>query len=223
MSILEVNNVSKSFGGVKANVDISMTVEKGKIFGLIGPNGSGKTTLFNSIVGTYPIDSGSIKLNINESPPTPKKSVNFGPGADLLMNQSNQKKMQSPKSDINLDDLNDIENINLAVLDPKKEARFKITRPSPYGERYKLFVIDKNTFEEKYNLEDYGISIIKEKDKIVVDNLKWNGEAKKSGFEMGDYISEFKIENSDRPSKIVVYPIAILSLIIFGYLNYRRK
>ena len=37
MSVLEVNNVSKSFGGVKANVDISMTVEKGKIFGLIGP------------------------------------------------------------------------------------------------------------------------------------------------------------------------------------------
>ena len=45
MSILEVNNVSKSFGGVKANVDISMSVEKGKIFGLIGPNGSGKTCL----------------------------------------------------------------------------------------------------------------------------------------------------------------------------------
>ena len=56
MSILEVNNVSKAFGGVKANVDISMSVEKGKIVGLIGPNGSGKTTLFNSIVGTYPID-----------------------------------------------------------------------------------------------------------------------------------------------------------------------
>ena len=50
MSILEVKNVSKSFGGVKANVDISMNVEKGKIVGLIGPNGSGKTTLFNSIV-----------------------------------------------------------------------------------------------------------------------------------------------------------------------------
>ena len=46
MSILEVNNVSKSFGGVKANVDISMSVDKGKIVGLIGPNGSGKTTLF---------------------------------------------------------------------------------------------------------------------------------------------------------------------------------
>ena len=65
MSILEVRNVSKSFGGVKANVDISMSVEKGKIVGLIGPNGSGKTTLFNSIVGTYPIDNGSIKFSID--------------------------------------------------------------------------------------------------------------------------------------------------------------
>ena len=66
MSILEINNVSKSFGGVKANVDISMFVEQGSIVGLIGPNGSGKTTLFNSIVGTYPIDQGSIKFDNTE-------------------------------------------------------------------------------------------------------------------------------------------------------------
>ena len=39
-----------------------MSVEQGSIVGLIGPNGSGKTTLFNSIVGTYPIDKGSIKV-----------------------------------------------------------------------------------------------------------------------------------------------------------------
>ncbi len=117
----------------------------------------------------------------------------------------------------------DINNINSVILDPKKEVRFKITRPSPYGERYKLFVIDKNFFEEEYNLEDYGISLVKEKNKIIVDNLKWNGQAKKSGFEMGDYISEFKIENSNRPSKLFVYPIAILFLLIFGYLNHRRR
>ena len=66
MSILEVNNVSKSFGGVQANVDVSMNVEQGSIVGLIGPNGSGKTTLFNSIVGTYPIDKGSIKFEGKE-------------------------------------------------------------------------------------------------------------------------------------------------------------
>ena len=66
MSILNVKNVSKSFGGVKANVDISMSVEQGSIVGLIGPNGSGKTTLFNSIVGTHPIDNGSIRFNEKE-------------------------------------------------------------------------------------------------------------------------------------------------------------
>jgi len=66
MSILEVKNVSKFFGGVKANVDVTMSVEQGSIVGLIGPNGSGKTTLFNSIVGTHPIDSGSIKFNGTE-------------------------------------------------------------------------------------------------------------------------------------------------------------
>ena len=66
MSILEVNSVSKFFGGVKANEDISLTVEQGSIVGLIGPNGSGKTTLFNSIVGTHPIDKGSIKFDGKE-------------------------------------------------------------------------------------------------------------------------------------------------------------
>mgnify|MGYP003323172085 FL=1 len=117
----------------------------------------------------------------------------------------------------------DITKINLIKLDSTKEIQIKITRPSLYGERYKLFVISKNTFEDKFTLEDYGITLMKQDDKVVVDNLKWNGEAKKSGFEMGDYISEFKIENSDRPSKNIVYPIAILLLVVFGYFNLKRK
>ena len=117
----------------------------------------------------------------------------------------------------------DINKIHLMKVDPNKEARFKVTRPSNYGERYKLFVIKKNTFETEYNLEQYGISLIREKNKVIVDILQWNGKAKKSGFETGDYISEFKIENADRPNKGIIYPIAILLLIIFGYLNSRRK
>ncbi len=60
--ILEVNNVSKAFGGVIANDDISIKIPEGKIIGLIGPNGSGKTTLFNSIVGSHPIDKGTIQF-----------------------------------------------------------------------------------------------------------------------------------------------------------------
>jgi len=117
----------------------------------------------------------------------------------------------------------DVYKINSLELDSTKEIQIKITRPSLYGERYKLFVIPKNTFEDKFTLEDYGVTLLKHDDKIVVDNLKWNGEAKKSGFEMGDYISEFKIENSNRPSKNIVYPIAIILLVIFGYFNSKRK
>ena len=64
--IVEVTNVSKSYGGVNANVNISMSVKTGSITGIIGPNGCGKTTLFNSIVGFHPIDSGSIKFDGEE-------------------------------------------------------------------------------------------------------------------------------------------------------------
>ena len=117
----------------------------------------------------------------------------------------------------------EVNKIHLMKLDFNKEARFKVTRPSNYGERYKLFVIKKNTFETEYSLEQYGISLIREDTKVIVDTLKWNGEAKKNGFETGDYISEFKLENSDRPNKGIIYPIAILLLIIFGYLNSTRK
>jgi len=117
----------------------------------------------------------------------------------------------------------DINKIHLIKLDFNKEARFKITRPSNYGERYKLFIIKKNSFKTDYSLEQYGIKIVREKKRVIVDTLQWNGQAKKSGFEIGDYISEFKIENVDRPNKGIIYPIAILLLIIFGYLNFRRK
>jgi hypothetical protein len=51
--------------------------------------------------------------------------------------------------------------------------------------------------------------------------VEW--KSKKSGFEMGDHISEFKIENSNRPNKNIIYPIAIFLLLIFGYLNSRRE
>ena len=64
--VLSIDKVYKYFGGVRANENISMQVEQGSIVGLIGPNGSGKTTLFNSIVGTHPIDKGSIKFDNKE-------------------------------------------------------------------------------------------------------------------------------------------------------------
>lgn len=65
-AIIEIDNVSKSYGGVVANRDVSLSVGEGGITGLIGPNGSGKTTLFNSVVGYHPIDAGSIRFEGQE-------------------------------------------------------------------------------------------------------------------------------------------------------------
>jgi branched-chain amino acid transport system ATP-binding protein len=61
-ALLEVRGVSKSFGGVSANVDISFDVAEGEILGLLGPNGAGKTSLFNSISGEVTPDAGEILL-----------------------------------------------------------------------------------------------------------------------------------------------------------------
>ena len=83
-------------------------------------------------------------------------------------------------------------------------------------------MIEKNTFNNQYDLKEYGIDLIKEENKIIVDTIKWNGNAKKSGIEMGDYITEFKIENSNRPNKKLVYPIALFLFLFFGDLNKRR-
>ncbi|MEH2532333.1 branched-chain amino acid transport system ATP-binding protein [Bradyrhizobium sp. AZCC 1588] len=65
-TVLDVQGVSKSFGGIRAVADASLTVGAGEIHALIGPNGAGKTTLFNLVSGLYPTDSGTIKLNGRE-------------------------------------------------------------------------------------------------------------------------------------------------------------
>ena len=109
------------------------------------------------------------------------------------------------------------------TFNPKKEVHIKVTRLTGYGERYKLFVIDKNKFQDDYKIENYGVNLIEQDNKLVVDKLDWKGEAKKSGIQMGDIISNFKIENPDRPNKAIIYPFALTFLLFFGYLNYRRK
>jgi branched-chain amino acid transport system ATP-binding protein len=63
MAILEIKHVSKFFGGLAANSDVSFDVPEGTVMGLIGPNGAGKTTLFNCITGYYPPSRGEILFN----------------------------------------------------------------------------------------------------------------------------------------------------------------
>ena len=62
MPILEVSSLTKQFGGLTANQDVTMDVEQGSITAVIGPNGAGKTTFFNMITGVYQPTSGDIKL-----------------------------------------------------------------------------------------------------------------------------------------------------------------
>ena len=63
MALLEVLNLTKTFGGLSANQDISFSVQEGELVGIIGPNGAGKTTLFNCISGFYPVSSGKVIFN----------------------------------------------------------------------------------------------------------------------------------------------------------------
>ncbi|WP_298754734.1 ABC transporter ATP-binding protein [uncultured Arcobacter sp.] len=64
--ILEIKNITKSFGGVVAINDTSFSINKNEIFGLIGPNGAGKTTMFNIITGNYKPTSGQVFLDGNK-------------------------------------------------------------------------------------------------------------------------------------------------------------
>ena len=114
-----------------------------------------------------------------------------------------------------------VDKLNTFEFDPKREVHIKVTRRTEYGDRYKLFVIEKDSFDKKFNFEEYGVNLINEDGRLTVDTLKWNGLAKKSGFETDDVISELKIENLNRPSKSIVYPFSFLLIAIFGYINFR--
>ncbi len=63
MAMLEVEGLTKAFGGVVANNAISFSVEKGEILGLIGPNGAGKSTVFELITGFIPADTGTVRFD----------------------------------------------------------------------------------------------------------------------------------------------------------------
>jgi branched-chain amino acid transport system ATP-binding protein len=73
--MLSIQEISKSFGALKALQDISFTVEKGNIHGIIGPNGSGKTTLFNCITGILKADSGRVLLEGKELTRLPAEKI----------------------------------------------------------------------------------------------------------------------------------------------------
>ena len=81
MNILQMRNISKSFGGVKANDNIWLSVEQGEVHTLLGENGAGKSTLMSILTGLYQPDEGEIFYQGNVVKITsPKEAVRFGIG-----------------------------------------------------------------------------------------------------------------------------------------------
>lgn len=82
MEVLNVENLSKEFGGIKAVTDVSLNIKRGEIIGLIGPNGAGKTTFFNLLTGVYTPTKGKITYNLNIKTKTkdlrPDKMAEYG-------------------------------------------------------------------------------------------------------------------------------------------------
>ncbi len=76
MALLEINNLSIRFGGLRAVDDFHLTVEKGDLYGLIGPNGAGKTTVFNLLTGEYKPDEGVILLDGKDITGRPTIEIN---------------------------------------------------------------------------------------------------------------------------------------------------
>ena len=80
-TVIDVQSVSKQFGGIRAVTNTSLTVEAGEIHALIGPNGAGKTTAFNCITGFYTPNAGTVRYrdrDVTKASPHQKAAMGFG-------------------------------------------------------------------------------------------------------------------------------------------------
>lgn len=138
MSILEVTNVTKQFGGLTATNNISISVKEGSITAVIGPNGAGKTTFFNMITGVYQPTSGEIKLN-NES------IVGLKP--DLVSKKGISRTFQNIRL---FDEMSVIENVLVGMHSHLKANLFSILLDFPVTKKEELAAE-----KDAYRLLDY--------------------------------------------------------------------
>ena len=156
-NILEVRNLSKSYGALQVTNNVSMTLKHGEALGIIGPNGAGKSTLFNLIAGTQPVNEGQIILSGQDvTKSTPALRCRMGVGRtyqipkpfngmtvleNLLVAATNGGALSLPDAtdkslkileDLGLGDLADVPASQLRLLDRKRleMARALATEPS---------------------------------------------------------------------------------------------
>lgn len=152
--MLEIKNLKKSFDGVHAVDDFSLSLQEGKITSLIGPNGAGKTTVFNIITGFLPADSGDIKFG--------KVSITNSPSWEIAL-----KGISRTFQDMRLfKKMTAQENVLLA-------------RQHQRGERLlnALFVFSSSSVEHKYNREKVQSLLdfvgLSEKKNDLAENLSY--------------------------------------------------
>jgi branched-chain amino acid transport system ATP-binding protein len=189
MALLEINNVSKHFGGLKAVDQVSIKIEKGQIYGLIGPNGAGKTTLFNCVAGAFAPTMGTITYNGEDITgwkpwnicrkriartfqivkPFQKKTVLYNTVVGAFIRTSNRSEAEDRAMEVlkkfNLGDKSNILAGNLTIADRKRLeiARAMATEPE-------MFLMDESmaglrpnevdeTLDEIRKIRDSGVTI----------------------------------------------------------------
>lgn len=159
MTLLEVKNLSKNFGGLAAVSNVSLELNDGELVGLIGPNGAGKTTFFNLLTGVYVPSEGTISIKVDD-----KMEVINGKKPDIINGLGLARTFQNIRL---FTDMTVIDNVKVAMHrengDSVLSSIFRL--PSYYKieeemnakalELLKIFKLDKHAFDKARNLA-YG-------------------------------------------------------------------
>lgn len=109
-------------------------------------------------------------------------------------------------------------------VEPGRNVRFHVVRETDYGDRFKLFVLATPEDETSARGGQYGIALAQAEDgRYRVSNLDFNGPAEQAGIDFGDFVTEFDIEQLDRPPKEIVYPFGLVLLGFVLLLQLRRR
>ena len=187
MVLLEIKNIDKLFPGVKALNDVSMSIEKGEIRGLIGPNGSGKTTMIRTIIGFYKQDKGDIiyageyllkddiwtrvnkGLSMTYQNPTYVSGLSIFRHIELgtISTNRSENKIYEIAKEVGLEDKIDEDPSELTVLSAKRLEIAKALSTNP-----KILMLDEIfaglSFEEGGQLIDTLKNLNKEKDLTIL-------------------------------------------------------
>ena len=138
MALLEVNGVSKSFGGLNALTDVNLSVEQGTVHAIIGPNGAGKSTLLNCMIGLIQADKGTVQFD--------GKSLHNVKPYDIIQ-RGIARVFQTPQI---FGELTLLENVAIAAL-AYRDGRFKLNMVEPPAKTEPVYD------EAEHFLEDVGL------------------------------------------------------------------